>query len=64
MLGLDNKSQIFDIVNVEMEVIFVSGVVFVDKRGAFDGGSFGVFFNVVNENLFAFIILLENVLIE
>jgi len=47
-----------------MEVIFVSGVVFVDKRGAFDGGSFGVFFNVVNENLFAFIILLENVLIE
>ena len=64
MFCLDNKSQVFDIVDVEMKVVFISGVVFVDKRGAFDGGSFGVFFNVVNENLFAFIILLENVLIE
>jgi len=48
MFCLDNKSQVFDIVDVEMKVVFISGVVFVDKRGAFDGGSFGIFFNVAN----------------
>ena len=47
-----------------MDVVFVSGVVFVEQKSSFDFAAFGVSFNVVDENLFIFCVLEEDVLVE
>lgn len=47
-----------------MDVVFVSGVVFVEQKSSFDFAAFGVSFNVVDENLFIFWVLEEDVLVE
>ena len=47
-----------------MEIVFISWVVFMERYCAFDFDTFHVVLKVVYQNVFVFLVLEENVLVE